>query len=134
MIESNTAARARRVARSPWFPVLIGLLLGVALMLTLAALSGGVAGTDGSETATKDSTAKGGPLSVLGTIYEIVESLARDLGKAVLLVDQDIRAALAITDYVYVVKTGSIFSEGAREDFGTDTDALVARWLYASGE
>ena len=69
-----------------------------------------------------------------GTIYEIVESLARDLGKAVLLVDQDIRAALAITDYVYVVKTGSIFSEGAREDFGTDTDALVARWLYASGE
>jgi branched-chain amino acid transport system ATP-binding protein len=69
-----------------------------------------------------------------GTIYEIVEGLAKDLGKAVLLVDQDIRAALAITDYVYVVKTGSVFSEGAREDFGTDTDALVARWLYASCE
>jgi branched-chain amino acid transport system ATP-binding protein len=69
-----------------------------------------------------------------GTIYEIVEGLARDLGKAVLLVDQDIRAALAITDYVYVVKNGTVFSEGAREDFGTDTDALVARWLYASGE
>jgi branched-chain amino acid transport system ATP-binding protein len=68
------------------------------------------------------------------TIYEIVRGLARDLGKAVLLVDQDIRAALAITDYVYVVKNGTVFSEGAREDFGKDTDALVARWLYASGE
>jgi len=69
-----------------------------------------------------------------GLIYEIVRDLARDLGKAVLLVDQDIRAALAITDYVYVVKNGAVFSEGAREDFGSDTDALVARWLYASGE
>jgi branched-chain amino acid transport system ATP-binding protein len=67
-------------------------------------------------------------------IYEIVRDLAHDLGKAVLLVDQDIRAALAITDYVYVVKNGTVFSEGAREDFGSDTDALVARWLYASGE
>lgn len=68
------------------------------------------------------------------TIYEIVHKLAKEFGKAVLLVDQDIRAALAITDYVYVVKTGSIFSEGARQDFGNDTDELVARWLYASGE
>lgn len=68
------------------------------------------------------------------TIYGIVVDLAREFGKAVLLVDQDIRAALAITDYVYVVKNGTIFSEGAREDFGADTDALVARWLYASGE
>jgi branched-chain amino acid transport system ATP-binding protein len=67
-------------------------------------------------------------------IYRIVRDLARDLGKAVLLVDQDIRAALAITDYVYVVKNGTVFSQGAREDFGSDTDALVARWLYASGE
>jgi branched-chain amino acid transport system ATP-binding protein len=67
-------------------------------------------------------------------IYDIVRDLAHGLGKAVLLVDQDIRAALAITDYVYVVKNGTVFSEGAREDFGSDTDALVARWLYASGE
>jgi branched-chain amino acid transport system ATP-binding protein len=68
------------------------------------------------------------------SIYQIVRDLAHDLGKAVLLVDQDIRAALDIADYVYVVKTGAVFSEGAREDFGGDTDALVARWLYASGE
>ena len=63
-----------------------------------------------------------------------MRDLARELDKAVLLVDQDIRAALAITDYVYVVKNGTVFSEGGREDFGADTDALVARWLYASGQ
>jgi ABC-type transporter Mla maintaining outer membrane lipid asymmetry ATPase subunit MlaF len=49
-------------------------------------------------------------------------------------VDQDIKSALEITDYVYVIKTVSVFAEGPREDFGGDTDALVARWLYASGE
>jgi branched-chain amino acid transport system ATP-binding protein len=68
------------------------------------------------------------------TIYDLVQGLARDDRKAVLLVDQDIRAALAITDYVYVVKNGAIFAEGSRERFGDDADALVAHWLYASGE
>ncbi len=67
-------------------------------------------------------------------IYDIVASLAHDLNKAVLLVDQDIRAALDITDHVYVVKSGAVAASGPRESFGGDTDALVARWLYASGE
>lgn len=67
-------------------------------------------------------------------IYDIVAALAHDLNKAVLLVDQDIRAALDITDYVYVVKSGAVVASGPREAFGGDTDALVARWLYASGE
>ena len=66
-------------------------------------------------------------------IYALIEDLARELNKAVLLVDQDIKSALGITDYVYVVKTGAVFSHGPREAFGGDTDALVARWLYASG-
>jgi branched-chain amino acid transport system ATP-binding protein len=48
-------------------------------------------------------------------------------------VDQDIKSALAIADYVYVVKNGSVASHGSRATFGGDTDALVARWLYASG-
>jgi ABC-type branched-subunit amino acid transport system ATPase component len=66
-------------------------------------------------------------------IYELIASLARDAGKAILLVDQDIKSALAIADYVYVVKNGSVASQGSRAAFGGDTDALVARWLYASG-
>ena len=66
-------------------------------------------------------------------IYELIASLARDAGKAILLVDQDIKSALAIADYVYVVKNGGVASQGSRAAFGGDTDALVARWLYASG-
>jgi branched-chain amino acid transport system ATP-binding protein len=67
------------------------------------------------------------------TIYDLIRALARSNGKAILLVDQDIKSALAITDHVYVVKTGTVAASGPREAFGGDTDALVARWLHASG-
>ena len=65
-------------------------------------------------------------------IYDLIKSLAKQ-GKAVLLVDQTIKRALDIADYVYVMRTGTVLSEGTREVFGGDTEALVARWLYASG-
>ena len=65
-------------------------------------------------------------------IYELIKGLAAR-GKAVLLVDQNIRQALDIADYVYVMRTGTVLSEGSREVFGGDTEALVARWLYDSG-
>lgn len=69
---------------------------------------------------------------VAAQIYELItEIAARD--KAIVLVDQNIRRALEIADYVYVMRTGTILSEGSQEEFGGDTEALVARWLYASG-
>jgi len=40
---------------------------------------------------------------------------------------------LEIADHVYVMRTGMVLSAGSREAFGGDTEALVARWLYASG-
>jgi len=64
-------------------------------------------------------------------IYAFIASLACGAGKAILLVDQDIKSSLAIADYVYVIKNGSVASQGSRTTFGGDTDALVARWLYA---
>lgn len=67
-------------------------------------------------------------------IYRRIRALAQDHGKAVLLVDQDIRRALEISDYVYVVRMGAILEEGARTDFGDDTQALVRRWIQAGGE
>jgi branched-chain amino acid transport system ATP-binding protein len=67
-------------------------------------------------------------------IYEIVQNLARDLGKAVLLVDQDIKSALEISDYVYVVKTGRALASGPREEFDQDVDVLVAKWLYTASD
>lgn len=69
---------------------------------------------------------------VAALIYDLIKGLAAQ-GKAVLLVDQNIKRALEIADYVYVMRTGTVLSEGSREAFGGDTEALVARWLYASG-
>jgi len=69
---------------------------------------------------------------VAALVYELIKGLAAQ-GKAVLLVDQNIKRALEIADYVYVMRTGTVLSEGARDAFGGDTEALVARWLYASG-
>jgi branched-chain amino acid transport system ATP-binding protein len=70
---------------------------------------------------------------VAALIYDLIRGLAAQ-GKAVLLVDQNIKRALEIADYVYVMRTGTVLSEGSREAFGGDTEALVARWLYASGD
>jgi branched-chain amino acid transport system ATP-binding protein len=70
---------------------------------------------------------------VASLIYELIRDIAAQ-GKAVLLVDQNIKRALEIADYVYVMRTGTILSEGSRESFGGDTEALVARWLYESGK
>ncbi|HXJ84574.1 MAG TPA: ABC transporter ATP-binding protein [Candidatus Methylomirabilis sp.] len=69
---------------------------------------------------------------IAALIYDLIKGLAAE-GKAVLLVDQNIKRALEIADYVYVMRTGTMLSEGSREAFGGDTEALVARWLYASG-
>jgi len=70
---------------------------------------------------------------VAAQIYGIIKDIAGQ-GKAVLLVDQNIKRALEIADYVYVMRTGTILAEGSRESFGGDTEALVARWLYESGK
>jgi branched-chain amino acid transport system ATP-binding protein len=69
---------------------------------------------------------------VAAMIYELIKGLAAQR-RAVLLVDQNIKRALEIADYVYVMRTGTVLSEGSREAFGGDTEALVSRWLYASG-
>jgi branched-chain amino acid transport system ATP-binding protein len=69
---------------------------------------------------------------VAALIYGLIKEIAAQ-DKAILLVDQNIKRALEIADYVYVMRTGTVLSEGSREAFGGDTEALVARWLYASG-
>jgi branched-chain amino acid transport system ATP-binding protein len=69
---------------------------------------------------------------IAALIYELIKGLAAQ-GKAVLLVDQNIKRALEVADYVYVMQSGTVVSEGSRDEFGGNTEALVARWLYASG-
>jgi len=53
---------------------------------------------------------------------------------AILLVDRNIKRALEIADHFDVMQTGTVLSEGSREDFGGDTETVVARRLYASGD
>ena len=62
-------------------------------------------------------------------VYRLIDRLAHDGGKAVLLVDQDIRRALEMADYVYVMRNGSLFAEGPRQEFGADTAKLMSHWL-----
>ena len=64
-----------------------------------------------------------------GDIYRIIDGLAHREKKAILLVDQDIVRALSIADYVYVVRNGTLFAEGPRDAFGSDTAALMSHWL-----
>jgi branched-chain amino acid transport system ATP-binding protein len=66
---------------------------------------------------------------VAAQIYELIAGLARD-GKAILLVDQNIKGALGIADHVYVMRTGTLLEEGPRALFTADVEHLVARWLY----
>ena len=66
---------------------------------------------------------------VAGQIYELIAGLARD-GKAILLVDQNIKGALGIADHVYVMRTGTLLEEGPRAQFTAEIETLVARWLY----
>ena len=66
---------------------------------------------------------------VAAQIYRLIQDLAREQ-KAILLVDQNIVGALGIADYVYVMRTGTLFDEGPRAAFTDDVETLVSRWLY----
>jgi branched-chain amino acid transport system ATP-binding protein len=50
-------------------------------------------------------------------------------GRTILLVDQDVRAAIRIADYVYVLSSGRNEVEGDRSAFEGDLGAMVRRWL-----
>lgn len=50
-------------------------------------------------------------------------------GRTVLLVDQDVRAAIGIADYVYVLNSGRNDIEGDRSAFEGDLGAMVRGWL-----
>ena len=66
---------------------------------------------------------------IAAQIYGLIQDLARG-GKAVLLVDQNIKGALGVADHVYVMRTGTLFTEGPRSDFTDDVETLVRTWLY----
>ena len=56
---------------------------------------------------------------LVSEIFEIVKSF-RDAGKTVLLVEQNAKKAMSISDRIYVLETGSITTEGKATDLIND--------------
>ena len=62
---------------------------------------------------------------VVSTIFKIVKELNRQ-GLAILLVEQNVRSAMQISDRGYVLETGSVVMEGQCEDLLTDENIVKA--------
>jgi branched-chain amino acid transport system ATP-binding protein len=60
-------------------------------------------------------------------VYRMLVSL-RDAGMTIILVDQEIRQALKIADYVYVLELGRNKYEGPVSDFSSPADLRKAFW------
>ena len=54
----------------------------------------------------------------------------REEGKTILMVEQNIRAAIKLSDYVYVMDIGRVITEGPKEEFETKLRDLIRDWLY----
>lgn len=61
-------------------------------------------------------------------VYRELETF-RNEGRTILLVDQDVRAAIQIADYIYVLASGENDVEGDRSAFEGDLGSMVRRWL-----
>ncbi|MFL9824275.1 ABC transporter ATP-binding protein [Rhodoplanes sp. SY1] len=61
-------------------------------------------------------------------VYQELQALKAE-GRTILLVDQDVRAAVAVADYVYVLGSGRNDIEGDRSAFEGDLGAMVRGWL-----
>lgn len=62
-------------------------------------------------------------------IYESLEKLKKEEGRGIILVDQNVRQAMEIADYVYVVEMGKNKIQGTRKDFDTDLKEMVRNWF-----
>ncbi len=67
------------------------------------------------------------PILVDGMYDEIAKLKAE--GRTILLVDQNVRAAVNIADYVYTLTYGRNHLEGEVGDFAGSLDGLIKQWL-----
>jgi branched-chain amino acid transport system ATP-binding protein len=61
-------------------------------------------------------------------IYTELSALKAE-GRTILLVDQDVRSAMKIADYVYVLELGKVKAHGPREAFEGRLGEVVRSWL-----
>jgi branched-chain amino acid transport system ATP-binding protein len=62
-------------------------------------------------------------------LYESLERLRYDENRGILLVDQNVRQAMQIADYVYILEMGRNKVEGIREDFDKDLNEIIKEWF-----
>jgi branched-chain amino acid transport system ATP-binding protein len=61
-------------------------------------------------------------------VYDELDRL-KDEGRTILLVDQNVQAAVAMADYVYTLAYGKNHLEGSRDGFEGQLDDLIKQWL-----
>lgn len=63
-------------------------------------------------------------------LYDFIRELPAQ-GVTVVLVDQNVRQCVDVSDYVYVLDLGRVRAHGAREEFGGDAElrAMIQEWL-----
>lgn len=66
---------------------------------------------------------------VAGHVYEILEKLRSLERRGILLVDQNVRQAMEIADYIHVIEMGKNKAQGTRLDFNTDLKEMIKDWL-----
>jgi branched-chain amino acid transport system ATP-binding protein len=63
---------------------------------------------------------------IIKEIFRMIQRINRELGTTVLLVEQNARMALSISDYGYVLETGVIAYEGKAADLMSDEKVRAA--------
>lgn len=61
-------------------------------------------------------------------VYEEIGRLKAD-GRTIVLVDQNVRAAVGLADHVYTLAYGRNHLDGARDQFAGQLDELIKQWL-----
>lgn len=61
-------------------------------------------------------------------VYEEISRLKQE-GRTILLVDQNVQAAVGLADYVYTLAYGKNHLDGARDQFAGQLDELIRKWL-----
>jgi branched-chain amino acid transport system ATP-binding protein len=62
-------------------------------------------------------------------IYRMLSDL-RERGIGILLVDQNVKGALDVSDFIYVLKMGEISASGPIDQFKGELSALIKDWLF----
>lgn len=62
-------------------------------------------------------------------LYQTIRNMPRELGVTILMVDQNVRDSLPISDYVYVLAMGRNDDEGTSASIEARLDEITARWL-----